>query len=202
MTLRRARSRLPRMKRHLCPALLLFGSLSGFFVFLQIAVAQTLSSTEAPQTQVALVKLAPLRYPPLSRQARIAGDVRVNVHVRPDGTVASAEALSGHPMLAPAAVENARQSQYECHGCTGETEYVLTYTFGFIEDLKSYDKFEDRSARAGKCLYLWKCGVVRVNTFDSCSAIVPPVITQSPGRVKILAFPVCIETMESASASR
>jgi TonB family protein len=201
LTLPRARSRLPRMKRHLCPVLF-FASLSGFFPFLQIAVAQTVSSTEAPQAQVALVKLAPLRYPPLPLQARITGDVRVNVHVRPDGGVASAEALSGHPMLAPAAVENARQSQYQCNGCTGETEYVLTYTFGFIEDLKQYDKFEDRPARAGRCLYLWKCGLVRVNRFDSCSAVVPPEITQSPGRVKILEFPACLETMYSASASR
>lgn len=202
MTLQRARSRLPRMKRHLCPALLLLASLSGFFVFLQVAIAQTASSTEAPQTQVTLVKLSPLRYPPLSRQARIGGDVKVSVHVRPDGSVASAEALSGHPMLAPAAVENARQSQYECHGCTGETEYVLTYTFGFVEDFKPYDKFEDRPARAGKCLYLWRCGMVRVNMFDACTSVVPPVITQSPGHVKILAFPVCVEPMESASASR
>lgn len=130
------------------------------------------------------------------------GDVKVKVHVRPDGTVAAAEALSGHPMLAPEAVENARQSQYECNGCNGETEYVLTYTFGLIEDLRSYDKFKDRPARAGKCLYLWKCGVVRVKTFDSCTGDVPPEITQSPGHVKILAFPRCVQTMESASTSR
>jgi outer membrane biosynthesis protein TonB len=86
----------------------LLASLSGFFLFLPIAGAPTLSSTEAPQTRVTLVKLPPLRYPPLSLQARIAGDVKVNVQVRPDGTVAAAEALSGHPMLAPGAVENAR----------------------------------------------------------------------------------------------
>ena len=111
MTLQPAGPRLLRMKRHLYHALFLLASLSGFFVFLQVVVAQTASSTEAPQTQVTLVKLPPLRYPPLPLQARITGDVRVNVHVRPDGSVASAEALSGHPMLVPGAVENARQSQ-------------------------------------------------------------------------------------------
>ncbi len=198
--LRPARSRLLPMKRHVCHALI-FASL-WFLVFLQIAVAQTLPPTAAPQTGVALIKLAPLRYPPLSRQARITGDVRVNVRVRPDGTVASAEVLSGHPMLAPEAVENARLSQYECHGFTSETEYVLAYTFGLIEDLKPYDKFENRPARTGKCLYLWKCGMVRVNAFDSCTAVVPPEITQSPGHVKILAFPACVETIDSVSASR
>jgi len=189
------------MKRHLCPVLF-FASLSGFFPFLQIAVAQTVSSTEAPQAQVALVKLAPLRYPPLPLQARITGDVRVNVHVRTDGGVSSAEALSGQPMLAPGAVENARQSQYECSGCAIETEYVLTYAFGLIEDFKPYDNFEDRPARTGKCLYLWKCGLVRVNTFDACTTVVPPEITQSSGHVKILAHPLCVETSDSVSASR
>jgi TonB family protein len=172
------------------------------FVFNQIAGAQTQSSAEAPQTQVALVKLSPLRYPPLCRQARIAGDVRVNIHVRPDGSVASAEALSGHPMLAPGAVENARQSQYECKGCTSETEYVLTYTFGFIEDLTAYDKFEERPARAGKCLYFWKCGMVRVKTSDFCTAVVQPEITQSLGHVKILVLPECVETIDSTLGSR
>jgi len=187
------------MKRHLHPAFLLIASLTGFFVFL--GVAQIQSSTEAAQNRVTLVKLSPLRYPPLSLQARITGDVRVNVRVRPDGSVASAEALSGHPMLAPGAVENARLSQYECDGCAGETEYVLTYTFGLIENLKPYDKFEDRPARTGKCLYLWKCGLVRVNTFNACTTVVPPEITQSPGHVRILASPPCVETMESESAS-
>jgi TonB family protein len=171
-----------------------------FFVLAHTACAQS-ATAETPQTGVVLTKLYPPVYPPLARQARIAGDVKVNVHVRPDGAVATAEALSGHPMLAPAAVENARQSQYQCNGCTGETEYVLTYTFGFIEDLKPYDKFEDRPVRRGKCLYLWKCGMVRVNTFDSC-APVQPQITQSPGRVKILASPACVQTMDSALASR
>ncbi len=186
------------MKRHLYPAFLLIAILSGLFTFIQIAAAQT--SIEPPETRVKLVKLSPLRYPSLPLQARITGDVRISVRVRPDGSVASGEALSGHPMLAPGAVENARLSEYECDGCTGETEYVLTYTFGLIENLKPYDKFENRPARAGKCLYLWKCGVVRVNTFDSCHSDIPPEITQSPGHVKILASPPCIE--DSASASR
>ena len=77
---------------------------------------------------------------------------------------------------------------------------MLTYTFGLIEDFKPYDKFEDLPARTGKCLYLWKCGVVRVNTFNACTTVLPSEITQSPGRVKIPASPPCIE--DSASASR
>jgi TonB family protein len=171
------------------------------FWLLSSAHGQTASSAEA-QTGVVLVKLSPPVYPPLARQARIAGDVEVNVHVRADGTVASVELWSGHPMLAPAAVESAKNSEYECRGCTGETESILTYTFGFIEDFAPYNRFEERRVPAAKCLYLWKCGVVRVNTFDSCAPNLPQQVSQSPGHVKILAFASCLETMESNSASR
>jgi TonB family protein len=166
------------------------------------ALAQDATTTIEPRTGVVLVKLSPLRYPPLARQARISGDVQVSIRVRPDGTVASAEALSGHPILSPAAVDNAKKSEFECRGCTSETEYVLTYTFGFIEDMTPYNKFEDHPVRKAKCLYLWKCGVVRVNAFDLCTANLPQPVSQTPGHVKILAFPVCLETEYSASASR
>jgi TonB family protein len=157
------------------------------------------NSATSNQPDAVLTKLFPLKYPPLARQARISGDVKLSIHVRPDGTVASAEALSGHPMLKSAAVEDAMKSEFECKGCTGETEYLLIYTFRFIEDLTVYDKFQDRPARAGKCLYFWKCGMVRVQTSDYCSANVPPEITQSPGHVKILVLPVCVQTMSSYS---
>ncbi len=165
------------------------------------AVAQNTSGVESPNG-VVLVKLAPLIYPPLARQAHIMGDVKVSVYVRADGTVSSVELLSGHPMLAPAAVENAKKSEYECRKCTGETEYTLTYTFGFIEDLSPYAKIEERRVPTGKCLYLWKCGVLRVNTFDVCATHLPPEISQSSGRVRILAFPECLNTMNSSAASR
>jgi TonB family protein len=187
------------MKRSLL--LLTFALCAMFFGLAHVAYAQQ-ETSEAPQTGVILTKLSPPVYPPLARQARITGDVKIQLAIRQDGSIESVLLLSGHPMLAPAALENARQSQYQCNGCTGETEYVLTYTFGFIEDLKPYDKFEDRPVRAGKCLYLWKCGMVRVNMFDLCTAHVQPEITRSPGHVKILAFPACVETMDSALASR
>ena len=44
-------------------------------------------------------------YPQLARTARIWGTVQVQVTVK-DGKVVSTEVKSGHPMLAPAAVEN------------------------------------------------------------------------------------------------
>jgi TonB family protein len=181
-----------------------------------LAAASWAQSSAAPaQVQAAsdlpgavLTKLFPPVYPPLSRQARISGDVKVVVRVRPDGTVASVEALSGHPLLKPAAVEDAQKSEFECKGCTGETEYLLTYSFGFMdltrEELASYDNFVDRPVRAAKCIYLWKCATVRVNTFDFCTARFPPKISQSTGHVTVLVVNnACVETIQySTSASR
>src|SRR5437868_2798451 len=61
-----------------------------------------------------LVTLFQPVYPPLARQARITGEVRVAVTVHRNGT---AEVLieSGHPMLKKAALDSAAQSHFECH---------------------------------------------------------------------------------------
>jgi TonB family protein len=183
--------------RRLFPALavLITPSLSSFMA------AQTTSGKTA-QPIVVMVQLAPLVYPPLARMARISGDVKLTVHIQPDGTVSSVDLFSGHPMLVPAAVANAKKSQFECKDCIGDATYELAYTFGFISDFTPYDKVEDRPARSAKCFFLWKCGVVQVHTFDLCSTNIPPQISQSPGHVAILAFPVCLETSDSLSASR
>ncbi len=123
------RSKLRRMKYWLL--LLLAGALSGgFFVGSQNGFAQILASEDAARSGVILSKLSPPVYPPLARQARIAGDVKVQVWVRADGSVDSAEVISGHPMLSWAALESAQRSQYQCHGCSqAATAYLLTYSF-------------------------------------------------------------------------
>ena len=76
-----------------------------------------------------LTKLFPPSYPPLAKQAWIAGDVMVAVRVRPDGSVESASVVSGHAMLGPAAAQSARKSEFECRGCREVTPYSLVYTF-------------------------------------------------------------------------
>jgi len=82
-----------------------------------------------------LLKLSPLIYPPLARQARITGDVEIHLSIRKDGSVESAELLSGHPMLAPAALASAKQSQFECKECSAEANpYTLTYEFHIAGD--------------------------------------------------------------------
>jgi TonB family protein len=48
-------------------------------------------------------------YPPLARQARIQGDVRLTVQTGADGHVERMEVVSGHPLLVPSALEAVKQ---------------------------------------------------------------------------------------------
>lgn len=90
---------------------------------------QAQSATE-PGAGVILSKLSDPAYPPLARQAHIAGDVELMLAIRQDGSVESAEVVSGHPMLTQAALDSAKRSQFECQGCgNAVTSYALKYTF-------------------------------------------------------------------------
>src|SRR5271170_6355015 len=124
----------------------------------QTGVAQTTAPFEAQRFDVVPDSVYPPVYPPLARQARIMGDVKVLVGVRQDGSVASAEVVSGHPMLKQAALDSAQRSTFLCRECKGAvTLFTVTYTFGFRVDGEGIDCSAKRS-RAAKCLGLWRCG--------------------------------------------
>ena len=59
-----------------------------------------------------LVEKPEAMYPPEAKEARIQGVVRLNVLVRPDGSVENATLVSGHPLLVPAALEAVRRYRY------------------------------------------------------------------------------------------
>ena len=160
------------------------------------AVSQNVA--EGATSGVVLTKLAPPVYPPLARQARIAGDVRIDLVIRRDGSVESAVLFSGHPMLAPAALESAKKSQFECRGCSDSAKsYSLTYTFGFLDDSGCKSVVEERRVRSSKCLYLWKCDTRYISTWHPPKYGVPEV-TQSQGHVTILVSSVCLETIAAS----
>ncbi len=79
--------------------------------------AQAGASSNTEQHGVVLAKLIPPLYPPLAKQARIAGDVELAVGVRQDGSVESAVVVSGHPLLRQAALDSVKRSQFECQSC-------------------------------------------------------------------------------------
>lgn len=52
-------------------------------------------------------------YPPDAAQLNVRGTVRINIIIGLDGHVESARLVSGHPLLAPAALQNARHWVFE-----------------------------------------------------------------------------------------
>ena len=60
-----------------------------------------------------LIKRVDPEYPPLAKQARLQGTVRLQVTISPDGHVTDVRVLSGHPLLAPAAEAAVRQWEYK-----------------------------------------------------------------------------------------
>ena len=96
------------------------------------APGQNAPSSEAPQAQVVLKKLAPPVYPIAAWQARVMGIVKVGLGIRRDGSLASSSIVSGHALLAQAALESMRSSEFQCSDCSTEgAEYMLTFEFEF-----------------------------------------------------------------------
>ena len=65
-------------------------------------------------------------YPPLAKQARIQGTVRMQIVIAKDGTVKNMELESGHPLLIPSAQDAVRQWVYQPTLLNGEPVEVLT----------------------------------------------------------------------------
>jgi protein TonB len=65
-------------------------------------------------------------YPPLARQARIQGTVRLNAIIGRDGTIQNLQVASGHPLLVPSALEAVKQWIYKPTLLNGEPVEVVT----------------------------------------------------------------------------
>jgi hypothetical protein len=94
--------------------------------------APAVDKSGAQQGEVVVSKLSLPVYPPLAQQAHISGDVELTIRVRPDGSIEFARLLSGHPVLVPAALESAKKSLFECHGCGDAITYSLTYKYQIV----------------------------------------------------------------------
>jgi protein TonB len=77
-------------------------------------------------SQGLLIKKVQPPYPPLARQARIQGQVVLQADISKDGTIQNLRLVSGHPMLAPAAIEAVKQWRYKPYYLNGEPVEVET----------------------------------------------------------------------------
>ena len=73
-----------------------------------------------------LVRKVPPTYPPLARQARIQGTVVLQAQISKSGDIENLQLVSGHPMLAPAAIEAVKQWKYKPYLLNGEPVEVET----------------------------------------------------------------------------
>lgn len=85
-----------------------------------------LPRSETLQQAMLIYKVEP-RYPPLGLQIRLEGTVRLHAIVGRDGVVRDLELLSGHALLAPAALDAVRQWRYRPTILNGEPVEVETY---------------------------------------------------------------------------
>jgi protein TonB len=75
------------------------------------------------------------QYPQLGVQARIQGTVVLQAVIGKDGTIRELRLISGHPMLAPAAIEAVKQWRYRPYLLNGEpvevdTQVNVNFTLG------------------------------------------------------------------------
>jgi protein TonB len=73
-----------------------------------------------------LVNRVQPQYPPLARQTRISGTVRLHAIISKDGSVQSLSVESGHPLLVQAALDAVRQWRYQPTTLNGEPVEVDT----------------------------------------------------------------------------
>jgi len=91
----------------------------------KIATPQRVRVSSGVQSGLLVRKVNPT-YPPLARQARIQGVVILQAQISKDGNIENLQLISGHPMLAPAAIEAVKQWKYKPYLLNGEPVEVET----------------------------------------------------------------------------
>jgi protein TonB len=73
-----------------------------------------------------LIRQVKPTYPALARSARIQGVVVLQAVISKDGSIENLHLVSGHPMLAPAAIDAVKQWKYKPYFLNGEPVEVET----------------------------------------------------------------------------
>jgi len=91
----------------------------------KVATPQRVRVSQGVSQGLLIRKVQP-SYPPLARQARIQGNVVLTAEISKDGSIENLRLVSGHPMLAPAAIEAVKQWKYKPYFLNGEPVEVET----------------------------------------------------------------------------
>jgi periplasmic protein TonB len=101
------------------------GILSSTAAVPKVATPQRVRVSQGVSTGLLIKKVTP-NYPPLARQARIQGQVVLQAEISKEGTIQNLQLISGHPMLAPSAIEAVKQWRYKPYLLNGEPVAVET----------------------------------------------------------------------------
>jgi len=99
-------------------------NLTRMTVLLLMATVMT-AGAFAQSGRVLKTKVSPV-YPELAKKMNVNGAVKVEVTVAANGSVKTAKALGGHPLLIDAAVNAAKQFKYEAGE---ETKELVEFKF-------------------------------------------------------------------------
>ena len=91
------------------------GGIGSDRVSLSAEIAQSLLVTKIVPT-----------YPPLAREARVQGEVVLDVAISKEGTIEGLRTLTGHPMLIPAAIDAVKRWRYKPYLLNGKPVPVQT----------------------------------------------------------------------------
>jgi protein TonB len=101
------------------------GILAGQMAAPKVAIPQRVRVSQGVSTGLLIKKVTP-NYPQLAKQARIQGTVVLQAEISKEGTIQNLQLISGHPMLAPAAIEAVKQWRYKPYLLNGEPVAVET----------------------------------------------------------------------------
>lgn len=154
-------------------------------VVMGLAVASCGLKAQAPtkdqkiEPQVVLSKLFPPVYPPLAQGVHAVGDVHLRVSIRSDGSIDSVAVIDGHPLLVPAALDSAKQSQFECKDC-GQSDHLVEGTFTYSFQVSPEEQAVDSSCCLKEQAPSDKVPTTQVSQSDERITItIPPICTCS-----------------------
>jgi periplasmic protein TonB len=101
------------------------GILSATAALPKVATPQRVRVSQGVSSGLLIKRVQP-NYPPLARQARIQGQVVLHAEISKEGTIQNLQLISGHAMLAPAAIEAVKQWRYKPYLLNGEPVAVET----------------------------------------------------------------------------
>jgi TonB family protein len=95
-----------------------------------------------------LVDYEPVHYPPLARQTRTSGVVKVRVVVDASGAVSDASPVAGHPLLVQVALDDVRHWKFEpIAGSQVEFEVIYEFLLGNPAETEHLEVFFDAPQR-------------------------------------------------------